>query len=207
MAAREKSGSAFALPKIDWKEFHYKFIAGTDEVGRGCLAGPVYAGAVILDRDSDIAGLTDSKLLTPERRHELAVEIKSRSVAWAIGTASVEEIERINILQASLLAMRRALTQLSIQPKLVLIDGNQKVGGLWRQKTFVDGDLRCQPISAASIIAKVARDGFMEGLDKQFPGYDFASNKGYGTPAHHEGIKRLGICSEHRKTFAGVLRT
>jgi ribonuclease HII len=192
------------LAKVNWRKLGVSVIAGTDEVGRGCLAGPVYAAAVILCPDSRLRGLTDSKLIKPELRTEIAEQIKMKAKCWSVGSASVEEIEGFNILQASLLAMRRAVEGLKICPEMVLIDGNKKIGGPWAQATYVQGDLRCQPISAASIIAKVARDIHMVEFDEKYPQFGFGKNKGYGTPDHHEAIAKYGITPLHRKTFAGV---
>ena len=189
---------------IDWKSFGVPLTAGVDEAGRGCLAGPVYAAAVILHPTSRIRGCTDSKLLCPEVRTSLATKIKSEALSWAIGTASVEEIELINILQASLLAMRRAVMALNFAPLLLLIDGNQKIEGLWTQMTITGGDLRCLPISAASILAKTERDRFMVELHEKYPSYELAKHKGYATPEHRRAIAEHGPAIIHRKTFAGV---
>jgi ribonuclease HII len=164
----------------------------------------VYAAAVILDPRVDWSDLTDSKLLAPEERSDLAVKIRRDAVCWAVGISSVEEIETINILQASLLAMKRAVEALRHPPEMVLVDGHMKFKGSWKQETLVKGDLRCQPISAASIIAKVARDAFMIQQDILFPGYGFGKNKGYGTSYHQAAIKRLGVSPLHRKQFSGV---
>lgn len=189
---------------MNWRNLGFVNVAGTDEVGRGCLAGPVYAAAVILRPETRIRGLTDSKLIPFERRTEIAEQIKSKALCWSVAFASVEEIETINILRASLLAMKRAVEALTLAPELVLIDGIHKIEGEWNQKTIIGGDLICKPISAASIIAKVSRDRFMSELDEKYPGYAFNEHKGYGTPRHHEAIAKLGPCLIHRKTFAGV---
>jgi ribonuclease HII len=190
--------------KVDWRTFGFLLVAGLDEAGRGCLAGPVYAAAVILPPDFELQGLTDSKLLTSEKRYELALQIKLGATAWAVGTASVEEIEKINILQASLLSMRRAVEALKLTPELLLIDGNQRVGGVWRQETLIKGDLRCMPISAASILAKTERDLFMSELHEQFPHYGLDLHKGYPTPIHKQAIIKHGPAPIHRRTFSGV---
>lgn len=180
-------------------------IAGVDEAGRGPLAGPVFAAAVILDRAWPIAGLADSKQLSAARRERLAAEIRAHALAWALGRADVAEIDRINILQASLLAMRRAVEGLSIAPDQVWIDGQQRLSGLvcpcW---AIVKGD-RCVPaISAASILAKVARDAELHELHERYPDYGFARHKGYPTVAHRDALRRLGPCPEHRRSFAPV---
>jgi ribonuclease HII len=190
--------------RLDWQSFGLTLVAGVDEVGRGCLAGDVYAAAVILRPEARLTGITDSKLIAPEKRLVLAERIKSESVCWAVGIAAVEEIEQINILRASLLAMKRAVESLSRKPELLLIDGDYGIQGEWLQKTVVKGDLRCKLIGAASILAKTARDLYMAELDEKYPGYHFAAHKGYGTPVHREAIRTLGPCAVHRKTFAGV---
>lgn len=182
-------------------------IAGVDEVGRGPLAGPVYAAAVILDPRRRIRGLADSKLLTVERREELDAEIRAVAVAWSLGTASVEEIDSINILQASLLAMRRAVADLPFRPRLVLVDGGNRPADLGCASTaIIKGDQKVNAISAASIIAKVARDRLMQMLDGTYPGYGFACHKGYGTPDHLLALQTLGVCAIHRRSFAPVRR-
>ena len=190
--------------KIKWESFGYEVVAGVDEAGRGCLAGPVYAAAAILRPNYRLRNCTDSKLIDPELRHKLAIRIKEESLCWAIGIATVEEIETINILRASLLAMHRAVQKLIPVPEMVLIDGNQKIPGDWNQMTIIEGDLKCLPISAASILAKTERDLFMKELHERFPGYSLDKHKGYGTPEHRRAIATLGPSSIHRKTFAGV---
>lgn len=180
-------------------------IAGVDEVGRGALFGPVVAAAVILPAAAiaplTAAGVTDSKKLTPAKRQQLALQIRQLAPV-AVGLASVHEIDRINILQASLLAMRRAVRLLSPQPELCLIDGNQPVPKLpMAQETVIKGDQSVLAIAAASIIAKVWRDTLIVRLDRRYPGYDLASNKGYGSHKHLAGIAGLGICRQHRKSF------
>lgn len=180
-------------------------VAGVDEVGRGAFLGPVVAAAVILPTDAIApliaAGVTDSKQLSPVKRQQLSVQI--RQIAHcAVGMASVYEIDRLNILQASLLAMRRAITRLSPVPQMCLIDGNQPVPGLpMAQKTVIKGDQQELAIAAASIVAKVWRDALIIRLDRHYPGYDLASNKGYGSAKHRAGITNLGICRQHRKSF------
>jgi len=182
-------------------------VAGVDEVGRGALFGPVVAAAVILPEASlsvlAQAGVTDSKLLTPQARQALAQRIRVMAVACCIGVASVREIDRLNILQASLLAMRRAIARLQPQPKLCLIDGNQRVPGLQiPQQTIVQGDQRSLQIAAASIVAKVWRDQLITRLDQRYPHYDLANNKGYGTVAHRRGLEEFGPSLQHRRSFS-----
>lgn len=180
-------------------------VAGVDEAGRGPLAGPVCAAAVILDPALIPPGITDSKLLAAARREQLAVEINASAIAWAVTFVDVAEIDRINILQASLLAMRRAVDALSVVPTLALIDGNRCPDHLCcPSKAVVRGDQTDVCIGAASILAKVVRDQEMRGLDHRHPGYGFAQHKGYGTKAHLEALDRLGPCVVHRRSFAPV---
>jgi ribonuclease HII len=183
-----------------------KLVAGVDEVGRGPLAGPVVAAAVILDDSRPIEGLADSKILSARRREELSVLIRERALCWALGRAEVEEIDRLNILQASLLAMQRAVTALSIQPELVLVDGNQAPRLACSVTTVIRGDATVPSISAASILAKVERDAEMCRLDGLFPGYDFSRHKGYPTPGHLEALAESGASPIHRRSFAPVRR-
>lgn len=180
--------------------------AGVDEAGRGPLAGPVVAAAVILDPDRPVTGLADSKRLGAEIRARLAAEITAKSIAWAICRAEVEEIDRLNILQASLLAMQRAVTALGVRPDLVLVDGLHGPTLDCRVETVVRGDSKIAAISAASILAKVARDNEMIALDARYPGYGFAHNKGYPTPDHLHALHRLGVSPVHRRTFGPVRR-
>ena len=181
-----------------------KIIAGVDEVGRGSLIGPVYAAAVILNRSINKKLLKDSKKITKSKREILAKYIKKNSV-WAIGKASVKEIEKINILHASLLAMRRAIINLKKKPNLVLIDGNKlpKIKN-YKLNSVIKGDQKIPSISAASIIAKVTRDKMISALGKKFKGYYWDKNYGYGTKQHLKAIKNLGITSHHRKTFSPI---
>ena len=181
-----------------------KKIAGVDEVGRGSLIGPVYAAAVILNKSINYKLLKDSKSLTKKKREFLANYIKKNST-WAIGKASVEEIEKINILQASLLAMKRAVIRLKKKPSLVLIDGNKlpKIKN-YKLNSVIKGDRKIPSISAASIIAKVTRDKMITNLGKKFKGYKWDKNFGYGTRQHLNAIKNLGITSHHRKTFSPI---
>jgi len=181
-----------------------KIIAGVDEVGRGSLIGPVYAAAVILNKSIKKKILKDSKSLSKNKRENLSRYIKKNSI-WAVGKASVKEIEKINILQASLLAMERAIKKLKKKPILVLIDGN-KLPELknYNLKSVIKGDQKIPSISAASIIAKVTRDKMITNLGKKFRGYNWDQNLGYGTKKHLEAIKNLGITSQHRKTFSPI---
>lgn len=178
--------------------------AGVDEVGRGPLAGPVFAAAVILNPRKKIKGLADSKVLTAKQRESLAKKIQTHALSWALGRAEVHEIDSINILHASLLAMKRAVEALSVTPELVLIDGNQYPKLNCKMQTIVKGDAIIPEISAASILAKVARDQEMVMLCQQYPGYGFSEHKGYSTPEHLANLKRLGPTPIHRQSFAPV---
>jgi ribonuclease HII len=179
-------------------------IAGVDEAGRGPLAGPVIAAAVILDANKPIDGLTDSKKLSEKRRETLADAIKENALAWAIGRAEVEEIDAINILQASLLAMQRAVANLTVKPQHVMVDGNRCPRFECGASAVVQGDLLIPAISAASIIAKVSRDHEMVQLHQQYPGYGLDGHKGYPTKKHLEALTQLGVSPIHRKSFAPV---
>ena len=196
------------LEIIDWKTLGPGPVVGVDEVGRGCLAGPVYAAAVCLKSDTGTENLTDSKLISEARREKIAPEILNAH--WvSIASASVEEIDELNILQASLLAMKRAVEgleqQMNAKAGHVVVDGNFRIPGLMRkQSTLVKGDLRCAPISAASIVAKVARDQLMKDLGVECPGYALEAHKGYASPTHRDAIKNLGPTPIHRKSFSGV---
>jgi ribonuclease HII len=193
------------LEKVDWISYGFDLVAGVDEVGRGCVAGPVYAAAVIINEKFDIKGVTDSKLVSEKKRAELAGLIKSQALSWAVGVAEVAEITKFNILQATFLAMKRAVQSLGIVPELVLVDGHQKIPQFnFKQECLIKGDLRCLPISCASIIAKVARDEKMLELDEQYPGYLLREHKGYGTPTHLKIIREKGPSPIHRATFKGV---
>jgi ribonuclease HII len=180
-------------------------VAGVDEVGRGPLAGDVVAAAVILG-DSSPAGLTDSKALSPRQRERLAETIRSEAVSWSLGRATVAEIDELNILQASLLAMWRAVEGLLVQPSLVLVDGNHLPRWSYEARAIVKGDLIEPAISAASIVAKVTRDSEMVILDDQYPGYGFATHKGYPTKAHLAALASLGVSPVHRRSFGPVKR-
>lgn len=179
-------------------------IAGVDEVGRGPLAGPVVTAAVILDPAKPIAGLTDSKKLTEKRREALVPIIQEHALSWALGRAEVHEIDELNILQASLLAMRRAVLALAIKPEKVHVDGIHAPDVPYPVVTIIKGDLHDQAIAAASILAKVARDQEMLDLAQQYPGYDLAKHKGYPTPAHQQALMQLGPSIIHRKSFKPV---
>ena len=176
-------------------------ICGVDEAGRGPLAGPVYAAAVILPRDLEIPGLTDSKKLSDKKRRELFPIIQEQAVAFGIGVASEKEIDEINILQATFLAMKRALEKLSVRPDLALIDGNRKTDFGVPAKTVVKGDSLSANIAAASILAKVSRDDYMMELAQKYPQYGFDIHKGYGTKAHYQALREFGPSEVHRMTF------
>ncbi|MDX9766136.1 MAG: ribonuclease HII [Ectothiorhodospiraceae bacterium] len=180
--------------------------AGVDEVGRGPLAGPVTAAAVILDPERPIEGLADSKLLSAARREVLYEVIRERALCFAIASCEVAEIDRLNILHASLEAMRRAVLALAVDPVEVLVDGNRCPQLPYPSRAIVKGDRRVAAISAASILAKVQRDRWMSELDRHHPGYGFAIHKGYPTPEHLEALDRLGPCPQHRTSFAPVRR-
>ncbi len=179
-------------------------IAGVDEVGRGPLAGDVVAAAVILDPERPIEGLRDSKKLTEVRREALAELIRERALSWAVARASVAEIDQLNILQASLLAMTRAVNALDLQPTYVLVDGNRLPRWDYPSEPVIKGDDRVPAIAAASILAKVQRDSELVALDTEYPGYGFASHKGYPTAAHLEALKTLGVSPVHRRSFGPV---
>jgi len=179
-------------------------VCGIDEAGRGPLAGPVVAAAVILDPGRRIVGLRDSKVLGAERREELAARIRERAIACAVAEASVEEIDSLNILQATLLAMRRAVEALQVEAEYALVDGNQMPRLPIPGRTIIGGDALEPAISAASILAKTARDALMRALDARHPGYGFARHMGYGTPEHLDCLQRLGPCPLHRRSFAPV---
>ncbi|MED5411157.1 MAG: ribonuclease HII [Pseudomonadota bacterium] len=191
------------------REFEYahsgdRVIAGVDEVGRGPLAGDVVAAAVILDPAKPIAGLNDSKKLSEKQRLDCFAQIQDKALGISIARASVAEIDKSNILRASLLAMERAVRCLSIQPDFVYVDGNQLPEWSYSSQAVVKGDARVNEIAAASIVAKVTRDEEMVALEQDFPGYGFAKHKGYPTSAHLEALENLGPCVLHRRTFAPV---
>jgi ribonuclease HII len=179
-------------------------LCGVDEAGRGPLAGAVFAAAVVLDPGRPIEGLADSKVLAESTRDELALLIKANALAWAIASASVEEIDRINILRASLLAMRRAVDSLGMEPEEVCVDGLYTIDVAFKCIAIVKGDSKVRAISAASILAKTARDAEMTALDARYPGYGFAHHKGYASPEHLAALKALGPCEIHRRSFEPV---
>ena len=182
-----------------------RIIAGVDEAGRGCLAGPVVAGAVILDENRPIHGLRDSKALSEKRRNELFEQIHEKALAYSVGMTAAEEIDRINILRAALLAMEKAVLSLGRKPDFLLIDGNSKTSLPIRQKAIIKGDSKCASIAAASIVAKVTRDRIMTEIETEYPGYGFSRHKGYPTKEHLGALRNLGPCPIHRKSFKGVL--
>lgn len=187
--------------ELDLKSQGYRYIAGVDEVGRGPLAGPVYACAVILDLNHDLYGVRDSKKLSHEKRVELHSEIKEKCISYSVGIASEEEIDRYNILNATKLAMKRAITGLKIKPDVLLIDAVTLDDIDTPQKSIIKGDDESISIGAASIIAKVERDNYMDELHSKYPMYNFKSNKGYGTKEHIDAIKEFGPTSIHRRSF------
>jgi ribonuclease HII len=202
------------LPGLEQEKI---IIAGVDEAGRGCLAGPVVAGAVVLPEKYDLPGLGDSKKLSAHKREELAVEIKRQALHWSLGVSRAAIVDDINILQATFRAMALAVVNLRMKPGLVLIDGNKTIpahafphgalkhGMNYRQESVVKGDDKIPEISAASILAKTFRDMLMEKLEHRYPGYGFAEHKGYGTKVHLEALRKLGPCPIHRLTFRGVV--
>lgn len=179
-------------------------LCGVDEAGRGPLAGAVYAAAVILDPSRPITGLNDSKKLSEKARERLAFIIKAESLAWSVSFSTVEEIDRLNILQATMLAMQRAVAGLSVRPEVIWVDGNRCPNWEYSSRAMVDGDALVPAISAASILAKTARDAAMLEVHARYPQYNFAGHKGYGTAAHLKALKLHGPCPEHRKTFSPV---
>ncbi len=185
----------------EYKARGYNIICGIDEAGRGPLAGPVYAAAVILPPDCVIDGLNDSKKLTEKKREKLFDEIKEKALAYGIASADEKEIDEINILNATFLAMKRAVDSLSVKPDLALVDGNQKPHTGIEEVTVVKGDAKSMSIAAASVLAKVSRDRFMLETAKKYPQYEFERHKGYGTKLHYEKIAQYGVCEIHRRTF------
>lgn len=183
-----------------------RLLAGVDEAGRGPLAGPVIAAAVILDPEYPIDGLDDSKALSEKRREILAAQIQDHAIAWGLGRAEIEEIDRLNILHATMLAMRRAVYNLGVEPEYVLVDGNRCPELDVSVAAVVKGDKLVPAISAASIVAKVTRDEEMVEMDRQYPGYGFARHKGYPTKQHIEALARLGVCAIHRQSYGPVRR-
>ena len=185
----------------EYREKGFDIICGVDEAGRGPLAGPVYAAAVILPSDCVIEGLNDSKKLTEKKREALFDEIKEKALAYGIASADEKEIDEINILNATFLAMKRAINSLSVKPDLALIDGNQKPHTDIEEVTVIKGDAKSTSIAAASVLAKVSRDRFMLEMAEKYPQYEFARHKGYGTKLHYEKIAQYGVCNIHRRTF------
>ena len=179
----------------------FRAVCGVDEAGRGPLVGPVCAAAVILPQDIEIPGLNDSKKLSEKRREALYDVICERAEAYGIAFAGVDEIESLNILNATYLAMNRAIEALGMKTDLALIDGNRNKGIQYPSRTVVHGDAKCASIAAASILAKVTRDRYMRALAEKYPGYGFEKHKGYGTAAHYAAIRELGACPEHRPSF------
>ena len=179
----------------------YDIVCGVDEAGRGPLAGPVYAAAVVLKKGQTIEGVNDSKKLSEKKREELFDKIVSECAAFSVGTACEREIDEINILQATFLAMKRAVDGLSIKPDIALVDGNQTPPLDCAVKTVIKGDAKSESIAAASIIAKVSRDRYMKEMAAKYPEYQFEKHKGYGTKLHYEMIEKYGICEIHRKSF------
>ncbi|MBT9172986.1 MAG: Ribonuclease HII [Syntrophomonadaceae bacterium] len=187
--------------EIEARKSGYHLIAGVDEAGRGPLAGPVFAAAVILPENVFLPGVNDSKLLSPAKREKLYQEIVNQALAWSTGIAAVSEIDSLNILQATRLAMLRALTDLSVKPDYILLDALRLEGLECPQRPVIGGDRLSQSIAAASIVAKVARDRLMREMDSVFPGYGFARHKGYGTPEHYRALSVKGSCPLHRQSF------
>lgn len=198
-------GPHFLPYESDCRREGFALVAGVDEVGRGCLAGPVVAAAVILPQDFDPAQIHDSKQLSESLREQMANYLHTMALAVGVGEATVAEVDTLNILRATLLAMERAVAQLHPQPQFLLIDGNTRTAIHLPQQTIVKGDATCLSIAAASIVAKVHRDHLMKDLALAWPGYGFDEHKGYGTEHHREAISRLGPSPHHRRTFRGVL--
>lgn len=195
--------SKLPLPPFECRYQGWR-LAGVDEVGRGPLVGAVVTAAVILDPEKPIPGLADSKKLTDKRREALYEQIIERAASWSLGRCEADEIDRLNIFQATMVAMERAVEGLHIEPEYVLVDGNRCPKWRWVSEPVVKGDSRVQAISAASIIAKVTRDREMAVLHEEFPEYGFASHKGYPTPVHLEALGRLGATAHHRRSFRPV---
>lgn len=187
----------------EFRDLGFKYVAGIDEAGRGPLAGPVVAAAVIFPVGVFLPGVDDSKKLTSHKREELYQEIVERALAFGLGEADVETIDQINIGQASLQAMRRAVETLPLSPDLLLVDGNRPIPEMKiKQITVIGGDAKCFSIASASILAKVTRDRTMEAYEVLYPGYGFSQNRGYGTRFHREALKRQGPCEIHRRSFS-----
>ena len=201
LALEQEKQRIYELQRYEREYSQYEYICGIDEVGRGPVAGPVVAGAVILPKDCDILYINDSKKLSEKKREELYEEITSKAIAWGIGMISPERIDEINILQATYEAMREAIANLKVRPDLLLNDAVSIPGVDMKQVPIIKGDAKSISIGAASIIAKVTRDRLMVEYDKVFPEYDFAGNKGYGSAAHIEALKKYGPTPIHRRSF------
>ena len=190
-----------AMKQFDLDRKKSGYLAGVDEAGRGPLAGPVFAAAVILSDDVIIEGINDSKKLSEKKREILYDEICEKAISYCVASVDEKEIDDINILQATFKAMRNAVSGLSVKPDYVLIDGNKSPSTSFAEETVVKGDSKSMSIAAASILAKVSRDRYITEIADKYPGYGFEKHKGYGTKAHYEAIEKLGICPIHRKTF------
>ena len=199
--AGEETARVRAMEEFDRSILPEGTLAGVDEAGRGPLAGPVFAAAVILPRGMEIEGINDSKKLSEKRREELFEVIKQKAEAYSVYSVSEKRIDEINILQATFEAMRGALDGLKIKPDYVIVDGNKTPGTDLPCEAVVKGDSKSMAIAAASILAKVSRDRYMREMAEKYPGYGFEKHKGYGTKAHYEAIERLGVCEIHRRTF------
>ena len=204
MRERRGSSQVFADPEAYWRGQGVGLLCGVDEAGRGPLAGPVVAAAVIMPTGPPLPGLRDSKLLAPETRETLDAEIRTRALTFAVMEVGAREIERLGILAASLKAMAQAVKALAVLPEMVLVDGNQPLPLDYPQQPVVKGDDRCPAIAAASILAKVHRDRRMAAFHRVYPQYNFARHKGYATPEHLEALRCWGPCLIHRRTFKGV---
>ncbi|MCK4546499.1 MAG: ribonuclease HII [Candidatus Eisenbacteria sp.] len=202
-AEREHMQQMLRLEEAQWNR-GVGIVAGVDEVGRGPLAGPVVAAAVVVDRNVDLPGVDDSKRLSPARREVLFAEILSKCRAMGVGMVWQDVVDRENIRQATFMAMRKALGRLGCDPDIVFVDGERIPGLSLRQMGICRGDQQSLSIAAASVVAKVVRDRIMVVLDRKYPGYEFSRHKGYGTEAHREAIARLGLCPIHRRTFCGA---
>ncbi len=198
--ARPRRDPDWAEEEALWRR-GYRFVAGIDEVGRGCLAGPVVAAAVILPPGWAPGGLRESKLLDPAAREQLAAEIRARAVAWAIGLVDADVIDRTNILEATLMASQLAAARLSVRPDALLLDAIRLPGIELHQRSLPGADRLCASVAAASVVAKTARDALMIEYDRAYPGYGFATHKGYASPEHRVALESLGMCPIHRRTF------
>lgn len=198
----EKRIKEMLVYEQEFSKLGYLHVAGVDEAGRGPLCGPVVASAVILPNDLFIEGINDSKKLSEKKREKIYEEIiNNKEIVYAVGMSDVDTIEKVNILNATKLAMIQAINNLNVKPDFVIIDGNQNIDIDIQSQTLVSGDSKSASIAAASIIAKVTRDRMMQIYDKEYPEYNFSKNKGYGTKSHIEAIKKYGLCSIHRPSF------